>query len=379
MIRWVDSVNTSGSHKLATRVEILKGDANPTGETALDVLAVDGGSVTLDATSSARGRFELTLAGTREAIPAAKVAALAPYGNEVRIGRGVETSPGNQDLVSLGIFRIDDTEIGEDGGDVTISISGLDRSGKFIDAQFEEPGQYAWGLNYAQLILDVLRPVGPFDYDFMTTTVTTPAFGPSVTWDTGQSRWEEAQTAADTIGGELFFDRNGKLILRPIPTAYQSAGGPGSADRFTEGENGVLLNLTRTLSRTDVYNRVIVTGAAPASGDPPRGVRTDDNPLSPTFYYGRFGPKPYFYDADKAPTQAQCEDIAQGILNRTLGAPDGISFGAVVNPARSPGDIVRLVRQKLAVDEDHIIDSVTIPLDAGSPMTAETRVTQLLS
>ncbi len=62
-----------------------------------------------------------------------------------------------------------------------------------------------------------------------------------------------------------------------------------------------------------------------------------------------------------------------GILARELGTTQTVDFGTVTNPALEPNDVARVTRLRAGIDEDHIIDALTIGLDAAAAMTGRTR------
>ena len=72
-------------------------------------------------------------------------------------------------------------------------------------------------------------------------------------------------------------------------------------------------------------------------------------------------------------TQVQADDAAAGILAQFLGAQAVIDFDFLVDPRLRPGDVVQVVREKLAVNETHVLDSLTIPLGYDASTTATTR------
>ncbi len=79
-------------------------------------------------------------------------------------------------------------------------------------------------------------------------------------------------------------------------------------------------------------------------------------------------------------TDAQAAGAAQALLQRQLGTTQSVGFGAIVNPALEPDDVVLVNRARAGiVQERHIIDQVTIPLGAAEAMTAQTRAVQVTS
>lgn len=347
----------STSHEVATRIEVLDDE-----EVTLTLDTVTDGTVTLDQTATTRGRVDVTIVDT-DLVPGAPSAALAPYGNELRAYRGIQG-----ELVSLGIFRIDETSVTDtaDGG-VEIRVAGMDRSVRMIDARFEEPYTIAAGTNYATAIAATAAIAWPgVTTDLTATSLTTPL----LVAEEGADRWKFMQDMAASLGHALYFDGDGILVSRPVANP---AGTPTIA--IDEGAGGVLLTAGRKWSRQGTYNRVIATGENPAEGAlPARGVATDDNPQSPTYYYGSYGKVPRFYSSQFLTTDAQALDAAQAILNRELGTTQTVDFGMLVNPALEPDDLVQVTRTRAGLTaEAHIVDSVTIPLTAEGTMTGRTR------
>lgn len=354
-------------HQLATLIEILDNGA-VSGD---PITAAVEGTVTLDATAQVRGRLALTIAddGTLGLIPTAATSALAPYGNEIRVSRGITYPDGSTELVSLGVYRIDDIDTKDTGGSLTATISGMDRAARIIDARFEEPYQVASGTNYATAIEDVLQAAWPdIPTDFITTTRTTP----QLIAEEGADRWEFATSMATSLGMTLYFDGDGTCVLRPATTS-------STGIELAEGEHGVLLEADRRWTRQGAFNRVIATGENTGEAAPVRGVATDDNPLSPTYYYGEFGKVPRFYSSPFITTADQAEDAAAAILARELGTTQQANFGTIVDPRLEPGDIVQVTRARLGIDELNEIDQLTIPLSAEGSMTGRTRATQVTS
>ena len=365
--RFLDAI--ARSHILATRAAVLDQDGAQVG----DALPVTDGTVTLDATAATRGRADLTVIddGSLGLVPDSATSVLAPYGNEVRVERGVLYPDGTDELVSLGVFRLDDVETTDQGAALEIRIVGLDRSARFIDARFEEPYQLAAGQTGDAAILAVLQAAWPdLAYDFTATTLLTPA----AIGEEGGDRWQFAQSIATSVGMELYFDGDGVAVLRPVTRPSDSP-----VVQLVEGDGGLLLPPTgRRWTRQGAFNRVIATGEATDTDTPPaRGVATDDDPLSPTYYFGPFGKVPRFYSSPFIATDQHAIDAAEAILSRELGTTQQVQFGSVVNAALEPGDVAQITRQRAGIDETHVIDQLTIPLAAAGTMTGSTRATQV--
>lgn len=364
-----DRWDVSVGHKVVSRATLIDGAT----ETVLTA-AVEG-TVTLDAGAAIRGRCDVTIVddGSIGLVPTSATDSLAPYGNEIKLERGLRYPDGTEEYASLGIFRIDEATASEGGDGVRVRVTGLDRASRIVDARFEEAYGIWSGTAYTTAILTLLQSAYPdIDHDFAASSLTTPAlFG-----EVGGDKWALAQSMATSMGMELYFDGDGVCVLRPIPTAIS---GQAVAD-LHDGEGGVLVSTDSRWTRQGAYNRVIATGENTEEGVAPvRGVATDDNPLSPTYYYGPFGRVPAFYVSEFLTTNGQAADAAAGELARQLGTSRQISFGSVVNPALEPSDVVSVRREALDLDEEHVIDTLTIPLAPEGAMSGTTRTVQVIA
>ena len=365
--RYLDAITKT--HTLAVEVQILDND-EPVGDplTAIgndEDNSVTAGTVTLDAKAETRGRAELTLVddGRLGLVPSVPSDRLAPYGREMWVKRGILYPDGASDLISLGKFRIDDTNVDSDAANLTIAISGMDRSKRISDAKFQEPYNVAAGTNVAEAILTIVQTVYPtVQTNFVVTDVTTP----KLIAEEQADRWRMCQEMATAAGMRLFFDGDGVLVL--APEAFGDA-----VVTLAEGESGVLLTAGRSWSRQGSFNIVIATGENTGETAPSRGVAQDDNPLSPTYIHGAFGPVPYWYQSQFIRTDAQALQAAQTILDRELGTTQTVRLGTLVLPHLEPGDVAHITRLRAGVDESHILDSLTIPLTHDGIMTGATR------
>jgi hypothetical protein len=352
------------SHRLATSCVITTPDGSESTMPIID------GSVTLDQTAAVRGRLDLAIAddGTLGIIPDTAADLLAPYGNEIQVSRGIQYPDGTTELVSLGVFRIETADVEDHAGSLQVLLTGLDRAARFVDARFEEPYNVTAGTNYATAIENVLQAAWP---DVPTTFTATALTTPALIAQEGDDRWQFVQDMAKAISMRLYFDGDGTLILAP-----DTLGDP--VMDITEGENGVLVTASRRWTREGTFNRVIATGENTGEAAPARGIATDENSLSPTYYYGPFGKVPRFYVSPFITTDAQAESAALSLLNKELGTTEQVQFGSLVLPHLEPGDVVRVTRARAGiVEEDHILDSVTIPLSATGSMTGQTRARQV--
>lgn len=359
------------SHELVVRVEVLSSDV-----VVATLDTVLAGDVTLDATAAVRGRVDLVIVddGSLGLVPTTPRDLLAPYGNELRVYRGLRYPSGLEELVSLGIFRIDETAIDDTAAGMQIAIAGQDRACRVIDARFEEPFEIEQGTPVGAAIDEALGLTG-----FAIDHSTPDAVAPSTTTDTpyliaeeGADRWQFCLDIARGAGLTLYFNGDGDLVLDTIART----GAPIAT--LAEGEDGVLVSAGRRWDRSGSFNAVIATGENTGEILPARGVAYDLDPASPTYYYGPFGQVPRFYQSSFLVTDAQAQSAAESLLAKELGTTQRVSFGTFVNPALEPNDIVTITRERAGLSaETHIIDQITLPLTPDGVMTGTTRASQI--
>lgn len=301
---------------------------------------------------------------------AAPIAAdlLTPYGNEVRLWRGAVT-PVGPELICVGTFGIRSVEFNSGSGAFDgIAVTGIDRSKVIAEARFPYPRTTIGNVSAIGLVRSLVLEVLPW-----VEVRVDPA-----TWDTAvpQVTWPSNRDAAITdllasVGAEGFFDPYGAFVIQPIPSPYgppvfTAQGGPG----------GVLVSARHSLSRDGVCNGVVARGQSTSSGPAPTSsLIVDNDPSSPTYWYGEFGQVVGFYDSSLLVDSPQCDNAAQAMLLDQMGAARSINYSTAVNPALEPGDVVAVVDPDTGVTERHLQDQLTIPLDAAGLMTAQTRST----
>lgn len=353
--RWAEAI--AGNHR--ARVSATVVDPGSGDETALPVV---GGAVTIDGRASVRSTMDLEVVDERgELAPTGPTDLLAPYGNLVRVERGIDFGS-SVEMIPIGLFRISEVEVVSEG---TIRIAGPDQAAAVQDARFEDPYTVASGTLNSDAILAILQWALPdLPYDFAASdSYTLTAYG-----EEGGDRWEFAQQLADGAGMELYFDGDGTAILKPssrLETAPVAA--------IEEGEGGTLVAAKRDWDREGTFNRVVVTGESANQAAIYRGVATDDDPASPTHYYGPFGKVPRFHFLPNCGSNDQARTAAEGLLEKEMGTTERVEFEAVPNPALEPGDTVRVCREKAGIDGSYLLDSLVIPLSFTDPMTCVTR------
>lgn len=319
-----------------------------------------GGDVQLDANADIRGTLDLTTDGSMWDV-------LTPYGTEIHVSRGVEFGAGEKEWVSQGYFRVyvEDQEDAPKAG--PIQIDARDRMSGIVDARLEAPRQFVAATSvqavFESLVLDVY-PTAVIEYDF--DAANTLFSGAHVV---EEDRYKFLLDIVKSLGKVMYWNHEGKLTVEDPPALAAAS----IVFDVTHGENGVLVSAKRRRSREGVYNSVVVTGEAPGDAPAVRAIARDLSVSSPTYWSGPFGKVPKFYNSSFITTTQQAATAASALLTRNLGLPYAVSFGMVPNPALEPLDVVRVSYRDDTAEEMHVLDTLTIPLTAAQPMTADTR------
>lgn len=354
----------SGFDVRATVLTTFQTGVHPVG-TEIKVL---GGDITLDATADIRGTLDLTTDG-KQMWPRNASALLVPYGNEIFIERAI-TWGNTTEWIPQGYFRIDTPEQ-KQVPDGPIRIAATDRMAGIIDADLVAPRQFLSTATYGTVVTTLVREVYPtavIEWDDTTNNSTT---GRALIAE--ESRFRFINDLVTALGKIWYWDHRGTLVIKAPPATDGAA-----VWSVNSGKDGVLVAMDRQLTRKGVFNAVVATGEAADTTAPSRALAYDNNPNSPTYYLGRFGPVPRFYSSPFITTNAQALSAATAILKRSLGLPYNVNFSAVPNPALEPYDVVTVKyptssRATSQFTETHIVDQVVIPLNAVNPITSTTR------
>lgn len=322
-----------------------------------------GGQVELDANADVRSTLDLTTDG-RSMWPSRDNLLLAPYGNEIFIERGVQFGGGTTEWCSLGYFRID-TPQQRQAPDGPILISGSDRMAGIRDAKLTAPRQFTATQTFAQVVASLVLEVYPSASIEWDDTTSGQQIGRDILAE--EDRYAVLRDLVTSVGKVCFWDYRGVLVVRTPPDPLTPVWD------ITHGRDGVLVSMSRELSREGVYNGVVALGEGSDTADPVRGVAIDNDPRSPTWWYGRFGKVPRFYSSPFITDANQALSAATAILRQKLGLPYMVDFGTVANPALEPLDPVRISYSDRSPVEKHVVDTLTVPLTADAQMSGTTR------
>lgn len=319
----------------------------------VEEIPVAGGSVDVDRGSEARRTFSLTTPDPG-IIPRDPAAALSVYGARVHVRRGVEFADGGKETVPLGVFRLDEVDGDVEMGPVT--LRGPDLSACVSDDQFTEPYKVS-GTAVGAITALIQRSLPEAT---VINRAVDAIIGPR-TFDTEANPWEGAQEIAASIGAEVYADPDGIFVIAELPDLLAVE----PVWTVAAGEDGVLISADRGMSSAKVNNGVLARGENTEEDAPPVSwLAVDDDPGSPTYWYGPYGRRPRFHSSSTLTSEAACAQAAN-LLLRQAKAPNATGdFSALPNPALEPGDVLR-VHHSDGVKELHQVASFSVPLDEG--------------
>jgi hypothetical protein len=337
--------------------------------------------------------------------------ALMPYGNEIKISKGIEvttstpwtyaklsssyatysaltsaysfygqlaqlTTDATQfELIPLGVFVITDVNIEDGSQGATIQIAGLDRSVRITRSKFVDMFNIANGTNAATAIASILQDRwANIKLAFSDTTATVNAV--YLGSDTSSDPWADAQDIAQSVGMRLYFDQDGVCRLEP----QRDYGNTTPDAIYEDGEANLITNITRRISTERTYNAVIVSGEGSGNtGSVYRAEVYDDDPASPTYQYGTYGIVPYFYSSPNINSGAQAALTAEALLQQLKGATEEVSWQGVSDPSLDAEDVVKIKNEGTKVDQVLVLDSFRVPLRPYEAMNAQARLVRTLT
>lgn len=357
--RFDDAVIYGGD--VATRCDVVDNK----GQYVVRSLDVLSGSVSVDDSRKTRRQCSLTLQDpTGELVPNTAKDILQPYsGYYLKLYRGFSWSDGEQELMPLGTFAPYAPKIRDSDDSLEITLDGYDRSKIISRLRWTQPYIIAAQTNTAQAIHDLLDNRMPgLRYHLEPTKATVPltVLGTS----TDNDPWDDAQTIASADGMELFFDADDIVTLRTIPDPLSDQ----EVRTYEDNAECTVTVFDRTNDAEKMYTGVIVYSEGTEIDAPIRvEVWRADTDLR----------IPYFFPTSLINNVAQATATGESILRRVGFSEFGVQLTIVPDPRADVGDVVRIRRALSKLDDPFVISSMSIPLDAESPMTMSTAMRRM--
>lgn len=368
------------SHHMCAKVDILED-----GVVIYEGLQINDGNVVVDDVA-VRRRSDLTITDpTGELTPSDFNDLLFPAGNEFKVYRGVYIN-GTPQYMSLGVFGINDVKIEDSGQGLHIGIEGMDRSRGVALAKLPEVHVITAGTLYTTAIRDlILKRYGTLTFFDSEEGMVTPLMVIKETADV----WEECQKMAASIGCDLYFDTDGYCVCSPQhgETDMNDVSWWYREEEIAEGDEffrelsdvkAMLLYASRRCDDEGVYNHVVCSGETNSVTAPVRGEAKDLDPMSPTYYHGKFKPRPRFMASSFITTPEQATAAARRQLTKDAGFYDRLETITIVHPAHEIGDLVGVYRPRSGIRGIYVVDKLTIPLVHSRGMNLSTRTRKIM-
>lgn len=303
-----------GSHRMTSSATVLRGSSN------LGTIPIVSGYVT--ATLATRGGRDAFFTTPRSVIDQGL---LNPLTDQVILTTGV------RDYLDITLFtgRVDTVSIDETG---LAQIQLLSVAGEALRDDFETPWAATNSTAVAEIIA-ILQDVNPsWGFDF--TRASQVAL-------TGQQVWEvDRGQAVDQVasGANLIWqpDRYGSFVIFDNPYLIGTSLTSESVITFTDGQDGVLVEVTEASTRQGVFNAITVVLERTDNTEPVRVTVRDDNPSSATYYGGLFGKQ---NKVVKNPTTEDPMALAGRLLRQSLALRRSWTLRLPHVPILDPGDI----------------------------------------
>jgi hypothetical protein len=359
---------------ISDHIVIAKAEVWSTERKLID-LEIDKGKVSVSTSNTIRRTCEIHLTTNRTTdnlVPDDGFDYLAPFGNQLRVYRGVQYSDGTQEYVPLGVFVITEVQISDTNDGVSMTIRGEDKSIIISRNKWTSAYQMVSGTLEASLLALLQNRYPDVETSFPTTNVTINQV--ILGADSNVDPWKDAVMIAQLVGYDLFFDVQGVVTMRQFPTLDAAS----VVATYKEGNGTTITSLDRRISTKETYNGVIYSVEGSQVTTPVRVEVWDEDTTSPTYRYGVFGSVPTFIQTNLISTSAEAIKAATLLLNTYIGQQEEIQFESIVDPSLDVNDVIYIKSEGAKVDRTVIIDSMDIPLDYTSGLTVATRVVRIV-
>lgn len=316
------------------------------------------GSVSATLNNRVTRRLEITF--DESLYPTFNGAILAPYGNRLRVWRGIQFAEGSSYRWVIFTGRIQDDIEPIDG---TVPVSAMDRANEVVEAKFLRPENSSVGIGvYAQFQDLVIGGVPDASFgasDQISLTM------PQLTWESDRAgALDEMATSA---GCYWYVLANGDFVLRRYP--YGVPGSPVLT--LSDGPNGTI-QATPARDRATVYNSVTATGERADGSAPVYALAQDLNPASPTYVFGNLGLRHTTIPLRTLQSQGDALGAAFDYLKSSVALTESWTWTQPVDAALELGDVVTLnARGESGIIQ--VVSSFVIPLATTGMMSVTAR------
>lgn len=286
---------------------------------------------------------------------------LAPFGNELRVYRGVQLGDGSLEYVWQ-VFRgrIRVVTLSSDG---TCSVQCSDRAADVQDVNFVSP-QNSVPTNtinqeWQRLITDAVPNATFGDSDSFIKTIE------PLTWEFERASALDEMTRS--VGALWYPLANGDYVLRRFPWTVDSP----PVVEWSDAEGGIVTGWSATRSRDAIFNVVTVTGERLNGDAPVHATASDTTVGSPTSTLGNFGVRSRVERLQNPATQGGAASAAEELLRTYIAPVEEWSMSMVPDAALELGDKGLVLIEGRNVVQ--VTTGLSLPLGPTGDMTVSTR------
>jgi hypothetical protein len=315
----------------------------------------------VSATLNSRVTRELQVSVPYDMYPLSPDDLLAPFGNEIRVFRGVRLGDGSA-TYTWPVFRGRIRQVHQySTGNVTLTCT--DRAADVVDHAFVSP-QNSQTLNtiyqeFVRLVLDAV-PDASFG---ASDTFSTPVKPLSWELDRGAALDEMSRS----VSALWYTLANGDFVLRRYPWTAQSS----PMLSMTDAPGGTINSWEAMRDRNSIYNVVTVTGERLNGDAPVYATASDINPASPTYVGGGFGVRSFLDRLQTPSTQGGATDAAQQRLSVSIAPIEAFQLRCSADASIELGDIIAITIEGREVVQ--VVSALSMPLGVDGDMFMSTR------
>jgi hypothetical protein len=358
----------AGSHRIIVRAEVWRDGAriDEFGDEGLPIL---GGNVSATLRSRVTRSVNMTVDETLVPALDDEDGLLTPYGNYLKIFRGIELGNGLPYEWPIFYGMIGETN---DPGDGTIEIEGDDRAGEVDRAKFSSPRTSSVGASVRAQVMELIEEAVP-DAQFDVALTGFADRVPLLTWEFDRSRaLDELATSSGAFWWAL---PNGTFTLRPVPWA-NFAPPALRLDEIVDPANpgGAIVHKARgRVSNESVINEVVAYGERMDGSTPVWATARDLNPASPTRADGPVGRRTRLLRLQTPQNTGSIAGAAQDYLRRASGIVEEWSWEQTIDPAMELGEVVLLAPKRRRTAIVQVVSGFNISLGMEGTMGVTAR------
>jgi hypothetical protein len=296
-------------------------------------------------------------------------------GYEFWIYRGIRLTPDlpglqNWEWKQQGVFTVENIDISRFGDTLVYKCQMMDRTQRIKTNPWKTPFQVSNATGtYIECVKTVLndRAKG-FTPSYIVTSASTVTPTGVINYDSAKDPWEAVKELAQAGSFEVRFGNMGEVLITDVVDPQLVT----PVDIYSKDSEVVLENPERQVSKSDVYNGVVVRGNASWLLFPVTGSVWDDDPSSPTWRLGPFGEKPKIIESAIVGSNAEAATVAATEFAKIKGVWEDLTFKTYPDPRIEAGDVIRIDDAVLGVQQKAAIEARTLPLISGA-MTAQIR------